>query len=65
MSFPVPRGGWFCEFDAEPGDGPEAMPWTPSLETGAGVVVNLSIRFASEVECEDWIREYVIGVRML
>lgn len=54
--------GWFAEFDREASAG---VPWRPVLQLDGGHAPDLDIWFASQQECEDWIRDNVIGRGML
>ncbi|MGI5144807.1 hypothetical protein ACQEVC_45570 [Plantactinospora sp. CA-294935] len=63
------RVGWFADVedvdseDGEPRSDP-AYPWQPVLQT-AGLCLSLDIWFASRAECEQWLRDNVIGVEMI
>jgi hypothetical protein len=54
--------GWFA--DVDPDETGEHR-WQACLETGTGIVPSVSIWFATEDDCTQWIRDNVLGVGML
>uniref|UniRef100_UPI003F493582 hypothetical protein n=1 Tax=Streptosporangium sp. CA-235898 TaxID=3240073 RepID=UPI003F493582 len=52
--------GWFAEWDRETTNGG----WRPVLQLD-GHAPDFDIWFSTKQECEDWIREEVIGCGML
>jgi hypothetical protein len=49
--------GWFADLDR---DADSRWPWRPCLETGDGLVPSLDMYFATEKECEAFIRDTII-----
>lgn len=49
---------WLADIDRE-ADPPYI--WQPCLETGTGIVLCFEIWFETKQECEEWIRQHVIG----
>lgn len=58
----APARGWFADIDEE---ATGAHRWQACLETGTGIVPSISIWFATEEDCLQWIRENVLGVGLL
>lgn len=54
------RVGWFADIDPDQSD--SSHQWQPCLETGTGIVPSLSIWFASEAECESYIRSEIVPI---
>lgn len=59
------RAGWFADpRDEDDEDLVPGYPWTPFLQS-PGMCTPLRLGFATKVECEQWIRDNVIGKGML
>ena len=57
--------GWFADTrDTDDPDQTPGYPWSPYLQS-PGLCTPLQIWFASEAECESWIRENVLGKELL
>jgi len=54
------RPHWFADIDTDWPEEPRPR-WQPCLETLTGHVPCLDVWFDSREECEQWIREFVIG----
>lgn len=55
------KRGWFADWDTEATE----KGYQPCLETGTGHVPCFQVWFYTKRECEQWIRENVLGVGML
>lgn len=53
--------GWFADIDDPPPDG---FPWTPCLQV-SGAVHAFDVHFKTREECEQFIREEILGAGML
>jgi hypothetical protein len=53
---------WFADWDEEGAVGEYG--WAPFLETREGHIPAIRVWFQTKSQCEDWIREYVIGAEL-
>lgn len=54
-----PEYGWFSDIDE---DATNEYKWQPCLNAKEGTVPSLPVWFRSKKECDDWIKEQVIGM---
>lgn len=58
----IDREGWFSDVDPDDETG---YAWQPCIQTDAGSVPSLSVWFATEADCDAFIRDYVLGRGMI
>ena len=54
--------GWLADVDSDV-DGPYA--WQPCLDTGNGLVTAMQVLFRTKEECEEFIRDSILGASVL